>query len=260
MAFSPKVWGDALRRLQDEIPDFAFDAWIAPLVVKVTDGHVVLGCQSSFHRDRVRNHYADVILDCWRAARSDAGSKTAATDSIEPLTMKEFGAANGQLIEAHEPVQREASMQASTRTSMRRVVAGAVSTRAVTAYGAAQTAIANVEPVNFRPKGAQHVPGDSRAAGSNTNSPRVAADHTATLAIHAVPEPKPRKQSRTTRSDSRSRAIPLRHSGGDAGRDAESGPVQPQLPFSFESFIVGPCNALAREAALALARRRSSRS
>ena len=135
---------------------------------------------------------------------------------------------------------------------MRRVAAGAVSTRAVMAYGTAQTAIANVEPVNSRPKGPQHVPGDSRAARSDTNSPRVAADHTATLAVRAVPDPKPRKQSRTTRSDSRSRAIPLR----DAGRDAGSGPVQPQLAFSFESFIVGPCNALAREAALALARRR----
>src|SRR5690606_23321079 len=35
-------------------------------------------------------------------------------------------------------------------------------------------------------------------------------------------------------------------------------PAQGELPFSFESFVVGPCNALAREAALALARRRQS--
>ena len=38
------------------------------------------------------------------------------------------------------------------------------------------------------------------------------------------------------------------------GLDGE--PAQGELPFSFESFVVGPCNALAREAALALARRR----
>jgi len=43
---------------------------------------------------------------------------------------------------------------------------------------------------------------------------------------------------------------------GDSGLDAENAPAQPELPFSFESFVVGPCNALAREAALALARRR----
>ena len=35
MTFSPKVWGDALRRLQNDTPDFAFDAWIAPLQVKL---------------------------------------------------------------------------------------------------------------------------------------------------------------------------------------------------------------------------------
>jgi len=36
----------------------------------------------------------------------------------------------------------------------------------------------------------------------------------------------------------------------------ERRPLQSELPFSFESFVVGPCNALAREASLALARER----
>ena len=43
---------------------------------------------------------------------------------------------------------------------------------------------------------------------------------------------------------------------GRFGLDGE--PSQAELPFSFESFVVGPCNALAREAALALARRRQN--
>ena len=40
-------------------------------------------------------------------------------------------------------------------------------------------------------------------------------------------------------------------------REIPQGPsgFQPELPFSFDNFVVGPCNALAREAALALARR-----
>ena len=76
---SPRVWGDALRRLQDRIPDFAFDAWIAPLAVRIVpdardaddnghdshgNRHVILGCPTSFHRDRVRMNYGELIRDC----------------------------------------------------------------------------------------------------------------------------------------------------------------------------------------------------
>ena len=34
MSCEPKVWGDTLCRLQQEIPDFAYATWIAPLAVK----------------------------------------------------------------------------------------------------------------------------------------------------------------------------------------------------------------------------------
>ena len=65
MTFSTKVWGDALRRLQNDTPDFAFDAWIAPLQVKLAKDQatgrdrIVVGCPNSFHRDRVRLHHLD---------------------------------------------------------------------------------------------------------------------------------------------------------------------------------------------------------
>jgi len=260
MTFSPKVWGDALRRLQDEIPDFAFDAWIAPLAVKVADGHVVLGCPSSFHRDRVRNHYADVIRDCWHAARSNSGSIGAEKGSIELLCMKEFGAASGLTIEFRQPGERERSMKTSTAMPMRGVASNALSTRAGSAYGVTQAAIASGGALQARPSESSLVPGDDRTTGSAAKPLIVTADETATLNLHAVPEPESRKRAGTTRSDSRSRARHPRKSGSnsrsDSGLDTENGAGQQELPFSFESFIVGPCNALAREAALALARRR----
>ncbi|MHA7836467.1 MAG: DnaA N-terminal domain-containing protein, partial [bacterium] len=68
MTCTPRVWGDVLRRLQEEIPDFAYDAWIAPLDVKLVDGRVILGCPTSFHRDRVRIHYAERLESCLAAA------------------------------------------------------------------------------------------------------------------------------------------------------------------------------------------------
>ena len=260
MTFSPKVWGDALRRLQDEIPDFAFDAWIAPLTVKVADGHLLLGCPSSFHRDRVRNHYADVIRDCWHAARSNSGSMEADKGSIELLCMKEFGAASGLTIELRHPVERERSMKASTAMPMRNVASNALSTRAESANGVALAAAASGGALQARPSGSSLVPGDDRTTGSAAEPLIATANETATLNLHAVPESESRKRAGTTRSDSRSRAHHPRRSGShsrnDSELDTENGPSQQELPFSFESFIVGPCNALAREAALALARRR----
>lgn len=244
MTFSPKVWGDALCRLQDEIPDFAFDAWIAPLAVKVTDGRVSLGCPSSFHRDRVRNHYAATILECWRAARSDAGSQEADAASVELLPMKEFDAVSGRMIEAQPRIEREASM--------RRVTRAAVSGQSMSASGAVQAASLGHCAVHPSTNASPPVAENDRTQGSGPD-----ASPLATPALQAAPDPTRRKQAskrlEAVRRESRPRA---RHANGDSEHQGESGRAQPELPFSFESFVVGPCNALAREAALALARRR----
>ena len=68
MTFSPKVWGDALRQLQQHIPDFVFDAWIAPLEAKLAGDRIVLGCTTSFHRDRIRNNHLPAIKQALAAA------------------------------------------------------------------------------------------------------------------------------------------------------------------------------------------------
>ena len=255
MTFSPKVWGDVLRRLQDEIPDFAFDAWIAPLAVKIADEHLVLGCPSSFHQDRVRNHYADVILRCWRADRSGAGPTKADTGSIELLSMKEFGAANGLTIEIHQPVEIETSRQATSGISTQRVAASAGSTRA---FSIAQAVAPRGGDTPSSASGSALHPDDDRTKRSAVNPIDVAASQSPRLALHAVPDPKRRKRAgaAVARSDARSRIQRPDDARNDSKLDHESAPLQAELPFSFESFVVGPCNALAREAALALARRR----
>ena len=140
MTFSPEVWGDVLRRLQDQIPDFAFDAWIAPLSVKTSGDRLLVGCPTSFHRDRVQRLYADAIRDGWRASLSQASGQTnaeasgqtsgqtsgqanaeagiessagsevaagrAASAPIELVTMKEFEVAPGRAIEVRLPARR----------------------------------------------------------------------------------------------------------------------------------------------------------
>jgi chromosomal replication initiator protein len=75
-------------------------------------------------------------------------------------------------------------------------------------------------------------------------------------ALHAVPDRKRRRQRPGTskRVETREPSVSVAASG--TRLDLDPGVAQPELPFSFESFVVGPCNALAREASLALARRR----
>ena len=134
MTFSPKVWGDVLRRLQNEIPDFAFDAWIAPLAVKVAveaavekaahdsdpsgataeKYRIILGCPTSFHRERIQSNYKSLIAQCWQGALAELTGEANEKPAIELLGMQEFARTKGTRIE----LQRLARQQGSARASI----------------------------------------------------------------------------------------------------------------------------------------------
>ena len=103
MTCTPRVWGDALRRLQEEIPDFAYEAWIAPLAVKLAKGRVIVGCPTSFHRDRVRIHFAERLDRCFEEAMNASGRSVPAmidgAQSIQIVTASEVAEAPGHRIE-----------------------------------------------------------------------------------------------------------------------------------------------------------------
>jgi len=223
MTFPPKVWGDVLRRLQEEIPEFAFRAWIAPLAIKRADDRLLLGCPSSFHRDRVRAQYLEAIERCLRLTL-DAGAGSAQNTpsllELELALMPAFRSAAGHSIEVEIP-QREATPQTAARSGEEAI--GRVG-------GSTSSAVASLQALP-----------QSRRGG----------DHGAGPAANPRPPSRPAKpgQGEVLRTDSATKARP-----GPVARCSE--PVQEELPFSFESFVVGPCNALAREAVLALARNR----
>jgi chromosomal replication initiator protein len=66
----------------------------------------------------------------------------------------------------------------------------------------------------------------------------------------ALADAAPASPSRPLRSTERARTLP----GRRASPSAHGQPAQRAFPYTFDSFVVGPCNALAREAALAVAR------
>ncbi len=57
MTFTPEVWSGVLRRLRLELPPFICEAWIESIQPESSAGRLRLLCPTSFHRDRVRDHY-----------------------------------------------------------------------------------------------------------------------------------------------------------------------------------------------------------
>jgi chromosomal replication initiator protein len=251
MSCEPKIWGDTLCRLQEEIPDFAYATWIAPLAVKTSSERIVLGCPNSFHRDRVRIQYRDLLERSLAEAFAAHGQPQHCT--IEFVMMSEFAQQPGCLIGIESPARREAEVV--SRPVMRQVAARDTALEATAGPGGS----------------------DRLASGSHRSAQGAPVSSTAAVELAFDPGAKSAAASRTTQL----KPVPSCHAAGKrqsalrASLDSEirsptgaqsrrsqqaaalrARPPQPELPFSFESFVVGPCNALAREAALALARAR----
>ncbi|HTF32645.1 MAG TPA: chromosomal replication initiator protein DnaA [Myxococcota bacterium] len=143
---TPQIWDGVLRRLGAEIPSFALEAWVRPIVARVDESGLQLSCPSAFHRERLRERFLKPILAC---AYAEAGGE----------------------IDVHLSIAEEGSRTAR----------------------------------------------EASGAGAPPAAPTRGADA------------------------ERSRPV------------AAPAPVQRSLSHTFETFVVGSCNALAREAALALA-------
>src|SRR2546426_5919946 len=84
----PRFWDGVLRRLGAEMPLFAREAWIDPLVARSharEDGaardRLTLGCPTAFHRDRVRERFLSEIERC---AALEAGVPVAVDLVVAP--------------------------------------------------------------------------------------------------------------------------------------------------------------------------------
>lgn len=102
MTLKPEVWGGVLRRIQEKLPEFAFDTWISPLVLhRTATDRLVVMCPSAFHRDHVRNSFHGLIAEGVHAetgqltqldfdvAASDAQTRVVATGANASPTSSE---------------------------------------------------------------------------------------------------------------------------------------------------------------------------
>jgi len=263
MTFTPKVWNDALSRVQHEIPHFAFDAWIAPLEAKVAEDRLLLGCPTSFHRDRVRSQHLESIQKGLREAIGHEAGESSAAVQVELMTMVEFAETPGRRLEP-----RGALRSVETAPLARAVNDCDPDPQSVPIAKAEPLPVAAV-PVHARigPKDEfgnpdrasrsnAYVAAPQRGRGAQSISAGIAPAIAPTSAPASAPD---RSKYAPSLSDPRAqhahRSEPRSGHRPDFGLDGQPR-GRTEEPFTFENFIVGPANSLAREAALALSRRR----
>ena len=196
MTFTPKVWNGVLHRLQEIVPSFSYEAWIEPLEARLEEGRLVLVCPSSFHRERIREHYLSNIQICLDQER-DAAEAEAGAEEIQI----ELGVRARRAKAAPRSDQDgEAATPDQTRSGTARRATAAPGQRA---QGRAEWAREGKRP-------------EARLSFAQAERPQNTAQH-------ASASSKPTPQA------------------------------EPGTNYTFDNFVVGPCNALAREAAFAMA-------
>ena len=87
MTFTPEVWEAVLRHIRNEVPDFAFRAWVEPLLPGgLSDGAPRLLCPSRFHSERIRKDFLPRIRAhlCKELGEDVEVQLGVATDRVEP--------------------------------------------------------------------------------------------------------------------------------------------------------------------------------
>ena len=196
MTFTPKVWNGVLHRLQDELPPFSFEAWIEPLDARLDGGTLSIICPSSFHRERIRQQYLDILKACLEK---------------EASSIQELDGAEALEIQLGVRARRAESV---LRSDLDQETADEDRSGSITARRATLT---------LTPQGPSQ-PGAPPAPSLQAQERCLPAKPGSAIAA-ARPDRVSPKQALL-----------------------ETGPA-----YTFENFVVGPCNALAREAAFAMA-------
>ena len=265
--------------------------WIEPLQARLDGESLTLGCPTGFHRDRVRDHYLGAIeTAAAEEAGSQIAVLLVVSPSIgeEPAEFRvqdvpspepplgprghagETHDDTAPHTEAHDPAPRRRALKVppdrdrgakrvrargatgpSTGEPAARANGPSTSEPAARANGEASPAPAGeperspskpVRPPVESSPGSVH--GESAPAGQ-PRSGREARDATSS----------PASVGSSRRSAARAEATPPASPprAGSGARRERRRPEQRSLPYRFDNFVVGDCNALAREACLAVA-------
>lgn len=237
MTFPPEVWDGVLRRLRKALAPVSFEMWVPQIVARPDGESLDLVCPTQFHSDRIRDYFLTAIDDCVNA---ELGRRI-------PLRVKVIDPG-----EVTESIGTEPAGHLDSETEIE-FAAGALED---TALSAAAGSLGG----GTRQRGASihALPRISRGSNCRTRETQsIGKAVQATMAIAAVAsEAKPGLTGVPGANARGNSGVGAGRWSREAQRRNSRKPGQNRqaaFPMTFESFTVGSCNALAREAALALA-------
>ncbi|HIG02384.1 MAG TPA: hypothetical protein EYQ66_13935 [Myxococcales bacterium] len=226
LTFTPEVWDGVLHRLQSEVPAFAFETWLQPLEPRRIDEGLLLVCPSTFHRDRIRLHFLPRIDACLQA---EVGESITVALGISTVSDPASKAASDP-----DPLRAIASKRPSWVPDKETPGPRTPEAPGPDSLGADIAGTNSLGPNISGPNISGPNISGPNTSGPNTSGPDTSGPVQARGVLRSVP------------------AINRSEIGRPrAGRPAAPAPFGTQ--YTFDSFVVGPCNALAREASFAMA-------
>ncbi len=222
MTFPPEVWDGVLRRLKSELAPVSFEMWIPQIAARLDGDCLELHCPTRFHADRVRDFFLNQISQCVRAEFGETLTlRVAVTDEAEPTP--EPAAKPGPTATNETARPRARARAAKPRNCDTQPIADALASTMANTLAALELRDTPQVTANTGPA-AQPQPHKKIAVPAR---------------VHPAPEMAPHRQPSSSNPSRQPRSAAPRR--------------QATFPLTFDSFTVGSCNALAREAAMALA-------
>jgi chromosomal replication initiator protein len=268
MTFPPEVWDGVLRRLQKQLAPVSYEMWL-PQIAARYDGHSLeLGCPTQFHCDRIRDYFLSTIGDCVAA---EVGERV-------PLRVElRTKACADAALEATANTTESTDVDVASQTALPVALPGAASPSMLSSTDGTIEATVGGNPrrgakplanTRMRKRTRETVSLNSmlhstlsRNLEPGVNSGGAPGGSSSAQAITAVPNLEPA-------TETPNRSIASVHNITPHIMKRPSRPVGPTnpattfrqatFPLTFDSFTVGSCNALAREASLAFANQASS--
>ena len=241
MTFPPEVWDGVLRRLKTALAPVSFEMWIPQIVARSDGDCLELVCPTQFHCDRVREYFLSTIGDCVEA---EAGRRVPLRVEVgKPAMESATDVGQSESVAVFRPAAEStpAARKRAFRRSPQRASRRAGNTLSI------DQALGTVIPLTVKPSsGLEAVASDSGQASIPTPSTTRIPTQTQTPIQTAKSIAAPAGAATSTPTAARRLA----------GPPAAARP--PAFPLTFDSFTVGSCNALAREAALAFASQQPS--
>ena len=276
MTFPPEVWDGVLRRLQARVAPISFNRWLSEIDAAPVGEVLELRCPTQFHRDRIHEYFLTSIEECICeefgqrvsirlevvSSKPAKASKTSETEKSLPESVREAAhhqSAPSPTIGRKSAMLRSVGRRAPLGSEERsRETVALNQVIGATMSGLSLTPVERQSPglVEAGQSHTEVISASGAAAAQAVESPESLphrGDNANTEAAAIPTSIPPADQTPNRNAPRRNRQSKAPHEKAFAAATPHQRFRQAVFPLTFRTFEVGSCNALAREAAFAIA-------